>query len=127
NVVTKTTRPILKRPKLVNTKPTAAASLAIEKKYITSSPELNAVPLSHLSYVPSIGRAPAAVISAAQEMKKAGLLEASTNPADLAKRGFASLPGVTEEWIQTLQVEKVAGGGPMSETDVATAMAHVTP
>src|SRR5438105_1437397 len=42
-VAAKITRAILKGSKWVNTNPTAAARLAVEKKYINSSPELNAV------------------------------------------------------------------------------------
>jgi NitT/TauT family transport system substrate-binding protein len=46
-------------------------------------------------------------------MKKAGLLNASTDVADLAKRSFVALEGVTDEWLKTITVEKVAGGGPV--------------
>ena len=126
-IAAKITRAILKGSKWVNTNPTAAARLAVEKNYIAATPELNAIALSHLAYVPSIEEAPRAVISAAAEMKKAGLLEPRTDPDALAKRGFAPLPGVSEEWIKELQVEKVAGGGPMLEAEVAEAMAKITP
>ena len=43
-------------------------------------------------------------------MKVAGMLSPSTNVAELGKRAFAHLDGVTDEWLQNLQVEKVAGG-----------------
>ena len=71
---------------------------------------LNTVAISHLRYVPSVSGAEAAVNSAAAEMKVAGMLSPSTNVAELGKRAFAHLDGVTDEWLQNLQVEKVAGG-----------------
>ena len=47
----------------------------------------------------------------AVEMKKAGLLKDATDPAELAKRAWLDLDGVTDAWIKDLKVEKVAGGG----------------
>jgi len=43
-------------------------------------------------------------------MKKAGMLSPTTDVSDLARRAFAHLDGVTDGWLQSLQVEKVAGG-----------------
>jgi NitT/TauT family transport system substrate-binding protein len=43
-------------------------------------------------------------------MKKAGMLSPSTDVDALAKRAFVHLDGVSDEWINSLQVEKVAGG-----------------
>jgi NitT/TauT family transport system substrate-binding protein len=43
-------------------------------------------------------------------MIRAGMLIPSTDVPALAKRAFAHLDGVTDEWLQSLQVEKVAGG-----------------
>ena len=43
-------------------------------------------------------------------MKKAGMLGPKTDPAELAKRAFAHLDGVTDEWIEKTEVQKVAGG-----------------
>ena len=71
---------------------------------------MNTVALSHLRYVPSVSGAEEAVRSAAAEMKIAGMLSPTTNVPDLAKRAFAHLDGVSDEWLQNLQVEKVAGG-----------------
>ena len=104
------TRALLKGAKWVEANPAAAARLSVEKKYLASNPELNTVAISHLRYVPSVSGAEAAVNSAAAEMKVAGMLSPSTNVAELGKRGFAHLDGVTDEWLQNLQVEKVAGG-----------------
>ena len=104
------TRALLKGAKWVEANPAAAARLSVEKKYLASNPELNTVAISHLRYVPSVSGAEAAVNSAAAEMKVAGMLSPSTNVAELGKRAYAHLDGVTDEWLQNLQVEKVAGG-----------------
>src|SRR5881398_1489563 len=104
------TRALLKGAKWVEANPAAAARLSVEKKYLASNPELNTVAISHLRYVPSVSGAEAAVNSAAAEMKVAGMLSPSTNVAELGKRAFAHLDGVTDEWLQNVQVEKVAGG-----------------
>ena len=104
------TRALLKAAKWVNTNPVAAAKLSVEHKYILSTPELNALALSHLQYVPSVSGAEAAVNSASLEMKKAGMLNARTDVSELSKRAFAHLDGVSDEWLNSLQVETVAGG-----------------
>ena len=52
-------------------------------------------------------------------MKAAGLLNPSTDPAELAKRAWLDLDGVTDEWVKGLKVEKVAGGGPPPVLDAA--------
>src|SRR6266436_4804518 len=104
------TRALLKAAKWVETNPAAAARMSVEKKYLASNPELNTVAISHLRYVPSVSGAEAAVKSAAAEMKKAGMLSASTDVDDLAKRAFAHLDGVSDEWLESLQVEKLADG-----------------
>jgi NitT/TauT family transport system substrate-binding protein len=104
------TRALLKAAKWVETNPSAAARMSVEKKYLASNPELNTVAISHLRYVPSVSGAEAAVKSAAVEMKRAGMLNAGTDVDELARRAFAHLDGVTDEWLESLQVEKVAGG-----------------
>jgi hypothetical protein len=92
---------MLKGAKWVNTNPVAAARLSVEKKYILSSPELNAIALSHLHYLPSVSGAEFAVKSASQEMKKAGMLGPQTDVNELAKRAFVHLDGVSDEWIES--------------------------
>ena len=59
---------------------------------------------------PAVSGAEAAVLSAAGEMKKAGMIGSSVDVEQLAKRAFAHLDGVTDDWLQSLKVEKVAGG-----------------
>ena len=112
------TRALLKGAKWVEANPAAAARLSVEKKYLASNPELNTVAISHLRYVPSVSGAETAVRSAAAEMKIAGMLSPSTDVSELAKRAFAHLDGVTDEWLQNLQVEKVAGGQVPPDQDI---------
>jgi NitT/TauT family transport system substrate-binding protein len=104
------TRAMLKGAKWVNTNPVSAARLSVEKKYILSSPELNAIALSHLHYLPSVSGAKFAVDSASQEMKQAGMLGPRTDVKELASRAFVHLDGVSDEWIEKLEVEKLADG-----------------
>lgn len=104
------TRALLKAAKWVEANPAAAARLSVEKKYLASNPELNTVAISHLSYVPSVSLAEASVKSAAVAMKQDGMLSPSTDVDELARRAFAHLDGVSDEWINSLPVEKVAGG-----------------
>jgi len=112
------TRALLKAAKWVETNPSAAARMSVEKKYLASNPELNTVAISHLRYVPSVSGAEAAVKSAAIEMKKAGMLGSGTDVEELAKRAFVHLDGVSDEWLQSLQVEKVAGGQVPPDEDI---------
>ena len=60
-------------------------------------------------YIPSVTGAQKAVMSAAEEMKVAGMLRKSTNVAELGAKAFVQLEGVTDEWINSLPVEQVAG------------------
>jgi NitT/TauT family transport system substrate-binding protein len=104
----KATRALLKAAKWVETNPLAAAKLSVEKKYLASTTEQNAVAISHLRYVPSVSGAEIAVKLASAEMKTAGMLSPSTDPEALAKKAFVHLDGVSDEWLKTLEVEKLA-------------------
>ena len=104
------TRALLKGAKWVEKNPAAAARMSVEKKYLASNPELNTVAIANLKYAPSVSGAEAAVKSAAAEMKRAGMLGAATDVDDLAKRAFVHFDDVTDQWLQSLQVETVAGG-----------------
>jgi NitT/TauT family transport system substrate-binding protein len=104
------TRALLKAAKWVQTNPAAAARLSVEKKYLASNPELNTVAISHLNYIPSVSLAEASVKTAALAMKQNGMLSPSTDVDELAKRAFVHLDGVSDDWINSLQVEKIAGG-----------------
>lgn len=112
------TRAMLKAAKWVDTNPVTAARLSVEKKYILSNPDLNAIALSHLHYLPSVSGAQFAVSSASAEMKRAGMLGARTDVNELAKRAFVQLDGVSDEWINNLVVEKVAGGQVSPDADI---------
>lgn len=112
------TRALLKGAKWVEANPAAAARLSVEKKYLASNPELNTVAISHLRYVPSVSGADKAVQSAAAEMKVAGMLSPSTDVPALAQKAFAHLDGVSDEWLDGLQVEKLADGQIPPDQDI---------
>jgi NitT/TauT family transport system substrate-binding protein len=84
--------------------------MAVDKKYLASTVELNTVALSRLKYIPSVSIAEATLHTAAKEMKEAKMLDPATDTEALAKKAFRHLDGVTDEWIKTVQVEKVPGG-----------------
>jgi NitT/TauT family transport system substrate-binding protein len=107
----KVTRALLKAAKWVNENPTAAAVMAVGKEYLASSAEINAQAISKLKYIPGVTSCRESIDHAAAEMKKAGLLKPTTDPAALAKRAWLDLDGVTDEWVRGIRVEKVAGGG----------------
>ncbi len=115
----KITRALLKGALWVDTNPRAAAEMAVEKKYVASTVELNAHALGKLRYMPGVARCRESLDQAAREMKTAGLLNPSTDPAELAKRAWIDLDGVSDAWIKGLNVEKLADGGPSPVLDVA--------
>jgi NitT/TauT family transport system substrate-binding protein len=112
------TRALLKGAKWVETNPKAAAALSVEKKYLASTPELNTAALARLRYVPSVQLAEESIHDAGREMKIAKMLSPETDTEALAKRAFMHLEGVTDEWIKTLEVEKVAGGQVSPDDDI---------
>lgn len=103
------TRALLKAAKWVEANPREAARLSVEGKHLASSVDQNTFAISHLRYNPSVTGAQKAVVSAAEEMKLAGMLRNSTDVAELAGKAFVPLEGVTDEWIDSVQVEQVAG------------------
>src|SRR5438132_208343 len=104
------TRALLKAAKWVEANPKAAAKLSVEKKYLASTADQNTIAISHLRYVPSVSGARIAVRLAAAEMKTAGMLSPTTDVEGLANRAFVTLDGVSDEWLNSLSVERVAGG-----------------
>src|SRR5262245_25737524 len=104
------TRALLKAAKWVETNPAAAAKLSVEGNYLASTPEMNTVAISHLRYVPSVSGAEVAVRLASTEMKRAGMLTPTTDVEALARRAFVHLDGVSDDWLKSLPVEKVAHG-----------------
>lgn len=109
----KVTRALLKGAKWVHVNPIAAAKLAVEKKYVSATADINAQAIRALKYEPAVSKARKDVHEIALEMKKIGFLRPGTDPEELAKKAWMDLPGVTDEWIKSLKVEKVAGGGPI--------------
>jgi len=104
------TRALLRGAKWVQANPMAAAQLSVEKKYIVSDAKLNAAAIAHLNYIPSISKAASSIMTAAKGMQAAGMLASTTNLDELGKTAFVHLDGVTDEWIEQIEVEKVAGG-----------------
>jgi NitT/TauT family transport system substrate-binding protein len=104
------TRAILRGAVWVQQNPKAAAQLAIDKKYLASTVELNTVAISRLKYIPSVKIAEETLYTAAREMREAKMLAPETDTDALAKKAFQHLEGVTDEWIKTVKVEKVPGG-----------------
>src|SRR5437899_549747 len=104
------TRAILRGAVWVQQNPKAAAQLAVDKKYLASTVELNTVALSRLKYMPSVSIAEQTLYTAAKAMTQARMLSPTTDTDALAKRAFQHLEGVTDEWIKTVKVEKVPGG-----------------
>src|SRR5213080_3362365 len=111
------TRALLKGAKWVETNPKAAAVMAVEKKYLASTPELNTVALARLRYIPAVQLAENSLHIAAREMKVAKMLAPETDTDALAKRAFMHLDGVTDEWLKNLTVETVAGGQVSKDED----------
>lgn len=104
------TRALLKAAKWVEANPAAAARLSVEKKYLASTVDQNTFAISHLRYIPSVSGAQVAVRLASAEMKRAGMLSPSTDVEALAQRAFVALEGVSDEWLKSLPVQKVANG-----------------
>src|SRR2546426_1692220 len=118
------TRALLKGAKWVETNPKVAAILAVEKKYLASTPELNTVALARLRYIPSVHLAEESLHTAGREMKVAKMLAPETDTDALAKRAFMHLDGVSDDWIRNLVVETVAGGQ-ISPTEDARLLASL--
>ena len=51
-------------------------------------------------------------------MKVAGMLTPTTDVAALAEKAFVHLDGVSDQWLESLQVEKVAGGQVPPDQDI---------
>jgi NitT/TauT family transport system substrate-binding protein len=118
------TRAIFKGAKWVAANKTAATALAVEKGYLASTAELNAQAIKDLNYHPGVTAVRNDILQVAKEMKGADFLRPGTDPEELAKRAWLELDGATDEWIESVEVEKVAGGGdpPKMDTDTLKAL-----
>ena len=103
------TRAILRGAKWVQENPKAAAALAVDKKYLASTVELNTIALSRLKYIPSVTKAEQTLYTRPKNERGQDACAQHRYDA-LAKKAFHHLDGVTDEWIKTVQVEKVPGG-----------------
>ena len=104
------TRAILKAAKWVQANPVLAAHISVDGKFVAVNVDLDAVALSKLQYIPSVTGGRNAVLTAATEMKKAGMLDPSTDVAALAAQAFQPLDGVSDDILEKVTVEKVADG-----------------
>lgn len=111
-------RAILKGALWVQKNGKAAAQLAVDKKYLASTVELNTIALGRLKYIPSVQLAEETLYSAAKEMRAAKMLSPNTDTDALAKRAFQHLPGVTDEWIRTVKVDEVPHGQANPDEDI---------
>jgi NitT/TauT family transport system substrate-binding protein len=107
----KVTRALLKAAKWVGENTTSAANLSVDKRYLASSAQINVQAISKLKYVPAVSKCRQSIDLAANEMKRAGLLKPFTDPGELARHAWVDLDGVTDEWVNSLKVAKVEGGG----------------
>jgi NitT/TauT family transport system substrate-binding protein len=107
----KVTRALFKATRWVEENTTAAARLAVEKKYIAASVELNAQALVKLRYIPGVARCRQSIVQAAKEMVQAGLLAPTTDAEGLARQAWLDLDGISDDWLKKLNVEKVQGAG----------------
>src|SRR5437762_5026117 len=73
------TRAIPRGPKWVQENPKAAAQLAVDKKYLASTVELNTVAISRLKYIPTVSDAEQTLYTAAKEMREAKMLSPTTD------------------------------------------------
>jgi NitT/TauT family transport system substrate-binding protein len=101
-------RGLLKAAKWVAVNPAAAASLAVEKKYVGSTAELNTKSLASLNFIPSVSGGRKALILAGTEMKASQMIESTTDIEQFADRIFGPVSGLTDEWIDSVKVEKVS-------------------
>lgn len=102
-------RAILKGAKWVEMNPKAAAQLSIEKGYLASNPELNSQALGGLRFVPSVSGGRDAIRTAAQDMMGVGILNPNTDITEVTKRIYVEFEGVNDEWLNALEVERLAG------------------
>ena len=86
DVAAAATRAILKAAKWVQANPVTAAHISVDGKFVAVNVDLDAVALSKLQYIPSVTGGRNAVMTAATEMKKAGMLDPSTDVAALVKQ-----------------------------------------
>jgi NitT/TauT family transport system substrate-binding protein len=73
-----------------------AADIVTANKYIPIDKDFAAQIVEHYDYQPSTNAAKTAVLFASKELKKVGILAASTDPERFAKYTFAELPGLDQ-------------------------------
>ncbi len=99
-------RGLLRAARWVAANPQAAASIAVEGKYVGGTVDLNAKSLVSLDFIPSISGGRKALSLAGNEMKASRMLDPGTDVEKLAERIFGPVNGLTDEWINSIKVEK---------------------
>lgn len=117
------TRALLRAAAWVHVNPGAAVRMSVEKQYMGSTVDFNLAAISKLNYEPAVERCRAGLDEQAHDLKRAGLLNASTDPDDLVRRAWLPLDGVSDAWVKTIKVEKVAGGGAMDPDEAIAVLA----
>ena len=109
----KVTRAILRGSKWVGKNPQAAAKIEVERRYVSKADvALNAAVLTKLSYEPGVESCRTGIDVQCVEMKGAHVLNASTDPHELAKRVWLDLDGVNDEWVRNVPVDAGHNPGP---------------
>jgi NitT/TauT family transport system substrate-binding protein len=119
------TRAILKAAKWVQANPVLAANISVDGKFVAVKADLDAVALSNLKYIPSVSGGRNAVMLAATEMKKAGMLDASTDVDALVEKAFQPLDGVSDDTLAQVTVEQVPGGATLPRLNPETVTADM--
>jgi NitT/TauT family transport system substrate-binding protein len=99
------TRAILKAAKWIDSHPNETAEYIVGSKIISGSVDVNARVLKKLSYVPSVSGGRRAAQTAAESLKKVGILDKSADVAKLVEAAFAPLEGVDDEWVKNVKAE----------------------
>jgi NitT/TauT family transport system substrate-binding protein len=108
----KVTRALLRGAKYVSAHQAEVARLDVEKKYTAASVEINTQAIAALKYEPGIAKCRRNLDEIAMDLKKAGFLKPSTDPHELAERVWQTLPGVTDEWLKTVDVGRAEAAPP---------------
>jgi NitT/TauT family transport system substrate-binding protein len=104
----KLTRALMRGAKYVNSHQAETARMAVEKKYTPATVEVNTEAILKLKYQPGVAKCRKNLDEIALDLKKAGFLKASTDPYELAERVWQPLPGVTDEWVKTIDTGKAS-------------------
>ena len=98
DIAAKFTDACLKASAWVAEHPDETAKLQIEKEYVSGTVEDNAAILKTYEFRPSVSGGQEALANVANDLKAIGMLNDSTDPADLTKRSFKKFDGVPDSY-----------------------------